>query len=449
MTGSKFLVRANDQAILVDCGLFQGKKEYRLRNWGELPINPRELTAVVLTHAHLDHSGYLPALVRDGFRGIAHCTHATRELLGLLLPDSAHLMEEEAATANRLHYSKHAPARPLYTAADAKEALTRLSGCNYHEPVRLAPGIQFLMRPAGHILGSATVELRLEEAGRAPKRLLFSGDLGRYDIPVLPDPEQTTFADYLLVECTYGNRRHPTTSAAQALAEAITAGLARGGAIVIPSFAIGRAQELLYTLRELEQAGQIPVVNVFVDSPMATDATPIYVRHTADHDTEMKRLIDKHLMPFKTGKLHFTRTVHESQGINEVRSCIIISASGMATGGRVLNHLKMRLPDPRSTVLLVGWQGEGTRGRSLLDGAPTVKIHGHQIPVRAKVQMLEGFSAHADCDEMDRWLEGFVHRPLNTFCVHGEAEALEATRARLVSRGWCASVPAHEELVQL
>lgn len=451
VTGSKFVIEAGGKRVMIDCGLFQGRKELRLRNWRRLEIPPEEIDHVVLTHAHIDHTGYLPRLVRDGFRGTVWATPATRDLAGLLLPDSAHLQEEEAAYANKMAYSRHHPALPLYTGEDAERALERFDTIPYDAPREIARGLTVTFRPAGHILGSATVEVQIAEKGHRPIRVVFTGDLGRYDAPVLHDPAPVPSATYLLVESTYGDREHGDLRPRDALRDAVNEAATRGGAIVIPTFAIGRAQEVLYHLRELEAANEIPVLPVFVDSPMATDATPLFVKHRAEHDDEMRRLLERGTKPFHPQRVRFTRSVAESKAINSVERCIILSASGMATGGRVLHHLAQRLPDPRNTVLFVGYQSEGTRGRLLQDGAKEIKMLGQMVPVAAHIRVVSGFSAHADHHEMMRWLDGFRTPPEMVFCVHGEQTALAAMKERIESRGpgWRATIPSHGQKVEL
>jgi metallo-beta-lactamase family protein len=451
VTGSRFLVEAAGRRVLVDAGLFQGMKELRLRNWAPFPVEPASLDAVVLSHAHIDHSGGLPILLRAGFTGEVWCTPATADLARVMLPDSAKLQEEEARYANEKGYSKHAPrALPLYGLADAAAALERLRPLGYGTPREIVPGFQLSFTRAGHILGSASPLLTVPGNGGAPIRLLFSGDLGRYEAPILPDPEPPPAADFLVVESTYGDRDHPTDSPARGLELEVLAAVERGGAVLMPAFAIGRTQEVLFLLRELEQAGRIPELPIFVDSPMATDATPIYRAHREDHDTEMDALLARGIEPLRPRRLAFTRTADQSKGINRVHGpCIIISASGMATGGRVLHHLEKRLPDPATTVLLVGYQAAGTRGWSLLNGAATLRMHGKEIPVRARVAYLPGFSAHGDRTEVARWLDGAPRPPRRTFCVHGEAQALAAHAARIATRGWDVHVPAHLETAEL
>jgi len=445
VTGSRYLLRTDGGAqILVDAGLFQGGKELRLRNWAPFPVEPPSLDAVVLTHAHVDHTGALPLLARHGLRAPVHCTPATRDLCGLLLPDSARLQEEEARYANRVGYSRHAPnAQPLYGERDALAALRLLQPLPYRQPREIAPGVTLTFRRAGHILGSATVELALARAGGTPLRVLFSGDLGRYGAPILPDPDPAPPADELLVESTYGNKEHQG-SARNALRDEIRSAAARGGAVVIPAFAIGRTQEVLFELRALEAAGEIPELPTFVDSPMAVDATPMYLAHREDHDDEMVRLLGEGVEPLHPARLRFTRSTEQSKAINRVAGpCVILSASGMATGGRVLHHLAHRLPDPRATVLLVGFQAAGTRGARLQAGEPEVRIHGEMVPVRARVATVSGFSAHADRVEVARWLATQPSPPRRIFCIHGEPAALSAQAGRLRAQGLRVEVPAH------
>lgn len=447
VTGSKYLLRCDDSRVLLDCGLFQGLKELRLRNWRPPSFDPHALDGVVLSHAHLDHSGYLPLLVRSGFRGPIHCTPGTADLLGVVLPDSAHLQEEEAAYADRHGYSKHDPALPLYTAEDARRALGLVQTHAYGEGFRAAGGVQALFRRAGHILGSATVELEL---GHPPTRLVFSGDLGRWGRPILRDPELVPEAEVLLVESTYGDRLHPP-GAEDALARIITETAHRGGAVLVPAFAIGRTQELIWTIRELEEAGRLPLISVHIDSPMAINVSDIYCRHPEDHDLDMTRLMDQKRCPLCCRQYHLVRTVEESKRLGAQRGpLVIIAGSGMLTGGRILHHLKQRLPDHRNTVLLVGYQAAGTRGRALLEGARHLRIHGEDVLVRAQVETLGGLSAHADQGEILKWLGGFRRPPAQTYIVHGEdgpAQALAtAIRTRL---GWTVTVASDGATVPL
>lgn len=425
MTGSKFLLSAGEDQFLLDCGLFQGLKEYRLRNWAPFPIRAKDLQAVILTHAHIDHSGYLPKLVQRGFRGVVYATSGTCDLLGVLLPDAAHLQEEEARYANRRGYSKHKPALPLYTVEDADKALELLRPANYTKEVELARGISLQFFRAGHILGAASVRIALQNGGRK-KYLVDSGDLGRYGRPILRDPDSLDRADWLLVESTYGDRLHPEKPEEE-LVKAIQEVADEKGCLILPSFAVGRTQELIYFIRKLEDQGKIPSLPVYIDSPMAINATDIYCAHPEEHDIEMKLLMDKKLCPLCCRQFHLARSPEESKAINNLSGpLIVISASGMATGGRVLHHLKLRLPDPKTTVLFVGFQAEGTRGRALQDGKKELRMFGEMVPVRAKIKTIDGFSAHADQREILRWLESFKRAPQKTFVVHGEPSASSA-----------------------
>ena len=448
VTGSRHLVTLGGRQVLLDCGLFQGLKELRLRNWQPPPFDVARLDAVVLSHAHLDHSGALPLLVRHGFRGPIHCTPGTAALLRVLLLDAAHLQEEEAEYANRRGYSKHKPALPLYTTADAEAALTLVRSRPYGATFPVIDGMTALFRRAGHILGSATVDLRL--GARDALRLVFSGDIGRWRRPILRDPEPVDGAEVLLVESTYGNRTHPPDPAT-AFASVIRTAATQGGVVIIPAFAVGRTQELIWTLRQLEDADLVPSIPVHMDSPMAIDVTRIYCEHPEEHDLDMKLLMDERRCPLCCRQYHLARTAAESKALNARRGpMVIISASGMATGGRVLHHLKLRLPDERATVILPGYQAAGTRGRALQDGAREVRIHGERVPVRARIVTIDGFSAHADRDEILRWLSGFARPPRRTHVVHGEPEAAAALAANVHTRlGWNTRVAADGETVPL
>jgi metallo-beta-lactamase family protein len=447
VTGSKFLLEHEGQRVLIDCGLFQGKKELRLRNWQPLPVPAKSLDAIVLTHAHIDHTGGLPRVVAEGFDGPVYSTSGTRDLAALMLPDSAHLQEEEARYANQEHYSKHSPALPLYTVKDAQRAVRLMETFSYERPKQILPGITLTFYRAGHILGSAVCAFDLKSTGQ---RVVFTGDLGRYNAPILRDPQGVSAATTLVVESTYGDREHGETRPQDALCNAVKGAFERGGVVVIPAFAIGRTQELLYHLRHLEDEGRLPQVEVFVDSPMACDATPIYLAHPEEHDLGMSSLMDQGATPLATRRTHFVTSPQESKRLNQFRGPgIIISASGMATGGRVLHHLKHRLPDARNTVLFVGYQSEGSRGRRLLDGEKEIKIHGQMVPVAAEIRTVSGFSAHADWKETMRWMEGFQSPPRQTLLVHGEPSALEGLQRRVESQGWNAYVPRYLERVEL
>lgn len=428
VTGSRHLLEIGDRRILLDCGLFQGVKTLRLRNWAPFQVPPADIDAVVLSHAHLDHSGYLPRLVRDGFRGPVHCSHATLDLCRLLLLDSAHLQEADADYLNRHNLSSHKPALPLYTVADAQRAIATLHPYAFDSTIELPGGCRARLHRAGHILGAAIVELEYPGG-----RLVFSGDLGRYGDPLMLEPRSIAQADYLVIESTYGNRVHGKESALEALQTIIMRTVRRGGTVVIPSFAVGRAQSLLFHLWQLKQAGRIPAdLPIFLDSPMTSGAVDVYLRHLAD-----QRLTRAEARA-AFGVATCVTEVEQSKALDaSPMPKIIVSASGMATGGRVIHHLKRYLPDPRNAVLFAGFQAMGTRGAAMLDGAPSVKIHGDYIPVRAEVDNLSMLSAHADADEILRWLGGFERPPRETFIVHGELDAADALRLRIKDElGW-------------
>ncbi len=446
VTGSKHLLEDGPRRLLLDCGLFQGLKPLRLRNWAALPLSPPTLGAVVLSHAHIDHAGYLPRLCRDGFTGPVYCTGGTRDLLAVMLPDAAHLQEEEAAYANRHRTSAHDPALPLYTIADAERALARVQTVDFGDRFTPVPGVEARFAQSGHILGAALVHCDI--GGR---RLVFSGDLGRYGVPIMVDPDPVPEADVLLVESTYGNRDHALDDNADKLAAAVARAAQQKGWLLIPAFAVGRSQEILYDLRRLEAAGRIPSLPVYLDSPMAIQATVIYAAHTDEHDAELKEAESAGKRPFAPRRFHLSRTVEESKRLNDTDGPgIIVAGSGMATGGRILHHLKRRLPDPRTTVLFVGYQAAGTRGRLLRDGATTIKMLGETVPVRARVEASDGYSAHADRGEILRWLGGFKQPPEMTYVVHGEPEAATALRDTITSRlGWRAAVAEDGQRVTL
>ncbi len=445
------MLEVGGSRAMIDCGLFQGLKELRLRNWEPLPINPTSISWVLLTHAHIDHTGYLPRLVKDGFSGPVYATTGTACLVKILLPDSARLQEEDAEYANRKQYSKHKPALPLYDEQDAERAIRHLRAVQYNEEVRLSKFISARFLAAGHILGSSFIAVDVSERDREPFRILFSGDVGRYDEPILNDPSPVDEADYLLVESTYGNRLHEQTNPKERLDKIINETAERGGKIIIPAFAVGRTQLLVYYLRELEDEGRIPVLPVYVDSPMGASTTRIYMRHTEDHDFDMQRLANLQRNPLATHNFFLVQGRSGSKALNKMQGpAIIISASGMATGGRVLHHLAQHLPDPASTVVLVGYQAAGTRGRRLQDGEKELKIHGEMIRVNARVETIGSLSAHADSAELMRWLKGFKRAPRATFIIHGEPDAAAALRERIASElGWNALVPAYKEKVEL
>ncbi len=440
VTGSKFLVENADHRILIDCGLFQGFKAIRLRNWAPFPIDPRRIDAVVLTHAHLDHTGYLPLLVKHGFAGPIFCSESTAAFCKILLPDAGHLQEKDAEYANRHGFSKHKPALPLYTFDDAVRMLERLEPIAFDQIQNIPGGATATLRRAGHILGAASVQL--DWAGISA---VFSGDLGRYDDAIMVDPVSVGQADYLLVESTYGNRRHEQRDSEVVLAEIIGETVGRGGTVVIPAFAVGRAQTLLFHLHRLKVSGRLRNVPVFLDSPMAVDASEVFCAHVQDHRLSAGECRDA------CAVAHYVRDVEQSKALsaNPVPK-VIVSASGMATGGRVLHHLKSYAPDAKNTILFAGFQAGGTRGAAMVAGADSIKIHGQYVPVRADVKNLEMLSAHADADEILRWLRGFKKPPRSTFITHGEPAASDALRHRIEEElGWLCVVPDHGQTVEL
>jgi len=440
VTGSKFLLETERHHILVDCGLFQGFKQLRLRNWAPLPVDSKRIDAVVLTHAHLDHSGYLPLLARNGFRGPIFSTPATRDLCEILLPDSGHLQEKDADFANRHRISKHHPALPLYTLRDAKLVLRQFQPMPFGRQSTIAGEFSIRFLPAGHILGAAIVELT-----HAGTTVVFSGDLGRPNSATMLDPTPIKFADYLLVESTYGNRKHDTRDPEDALAEVITRTAARGGAVLIPSFAVGRTQTLMYHLQRLKTARRIPEIPIFLDSPMAVDASDVFCRDISSQKLSAAECRQA------CSVARYVQNVEESKKLDhDTMPKIIISASGMATGGRVLHHLKRYAPEPKNTILFAGFQAGGTRGAAMTGGADSVKIHGAYVPIRAQVDNLHMLSAHADADEIMGWLGNFRKPPKMTFITHGELEAADALRHRSEEeREWSCEVPEYRETVQL
>ena len=440
VTGSKYLVEANGKRLLVDCGLFQGGNELTQRNWQRLPQDPSTIDFVVLTHAHLDHTGYLPKLVNDGYRGPIFANAATQELCALLLPDSAHLMEEDAEHAIRHGYASHQPALPLYTQEEVVTTLKRFASMPRLGECRLSAEFLIRSHDAGHILGSSSLELAITEGSKSTT-ILFSGDVGRYDQALLKDPEKPPAADFVLCESTYGDRDHPSQPPPDAaLAEVINRVAHRGGVIVVPAFAVDRTQLLIYNIRRLEGSKRIPALPIYVDSPMAIDVTELYRRHQEDLKLSAEEL---RANPFAVQTMHVMRSPEQSKQINDVHTpAIIISASGMATGGRVLHHLKQRLPDARNCVLLAGFQAEGTRGRALEEGAKTIGIHGETIPVRAEVVNLRQFSAHAGRSELMRWLAGIPEGPRQLFLVHGEPAAAKALESAVQAQWhWPVTLP--------
>ena len=470
VTGSKYLVESGGARIMVDGGLFQGLKELRLRNWAAFPVPPSSIEAIVLTHAHLDHCGYLPRLVAQGFKGRIFCTQGTQDLCRIVLPDSGRLQEEDAEYANRKRFSKHHPALPLYREVDAVRTLTQLQPVGYDRAMPVANGIEVEFGNAGHLLGSSFVRMTID--GRT---IVFGGDLGRFGRPVLPDPTMADAADFLLVESTYGDRVHEQDDNGVRLEQIVKHTAAGGGKLIIPSFAIGRVEELLYWLKRLEDEKRIPVLPVYVDSPMAAAALERYTERIHELDPEMqpeqrddkaphdnaapnpaevrrrRAGEERKVCAFCTERFTVIRSVEESKQLTASKApAIVISASGMAEGGRVLHHLKAALPNAANTVLFAGYQGAGTRGRRLVDGEKSVKIHGEWVPVAATIERIDSMSAHADVNEIMRWLGGFTTPPPQTFIVHGEPAAQDALAARIQRElGWKARAPQHGERVEL
>ena len=439
VTGSKYLIEHNSRRILVDCGLFQGYKPLRLKNWAPFPCDPSTIECVILTHAHIDHSGYLPLLIKQGFKGRVYCSSATRDLCAVLLPDSGRLQEEQAEYANRHDFSKHHPALPLYTQEDAERALQHLVAVEFKQETLLGE-VTLRLYPSGHIPGAASVELRDQHTS-----IVFSGDLGRTDDPIMNPPTPLQGADYLVLESTYGNRRHPAADAQQLLGDIINQTAQREGVVVIPAFAVGRTQMLLHYLRLLKDAGTIPDLPIYLNSPMAVDATEIFYRHHLEHRLSLKQC------EAACSVAKIIRTAEESKALNRRKGpMIIIAGSGMATGGRVVHHLKAFAPDPRNTILFAGFQAEGTRGAAMVNGAESIKIHGEYVPVRAQIVSIDSLSAHADYVQIIEWLKKVKRAPRQVFVTHGEQEAAAAMVKHVEEElHWPARVPEYMEIVQL
>ena len=454
MTGSKYLLESNGRKVLVDCGLFQGLKELREKNWQDPPFRAAEIDAVIITHAHIDHTGYLPRLVKLGFSGKVFTSRATGDLLKILLPDSGRLQQEEADYRNRHNLTKHSPALPLYDEDDAKDALKMLElVANDGSQVEICDGFRASFNVAGHILGASEVLVEMENAranGDSVK-FLFSGDLGHYDQPILKDPVAPPDCDYLMCESTYGNRLHSEVHSDTQLAEIINEAAKRNAPVLIPAFAVGRTQEILYLIRELEEEKKIPVLPVAVDSPMAAQATQVYNRFNEEHDREYASILARKVHPLRTGSMSTTSSREDSKKLNDLKGTrIIISASGMLTGGRVLHHAMRVLPNPDATIIFVGYQAAGTTGRRILDGEGEVRIMKHWIPVRCHVEKIDGFSAHADWKAVLRWLSGLKVTPKRVFTTHGEPEAAQAMAQHIRDKyGWTVEVPHYGETVKL
>jgi metallo-beta-lactamase family protein len=464
VTGSKHLINTGADSggklgfkVLIDCGMFQGPKEWRERNWQDTPIPAKQIDAVVLTHAHLDHCGWIPRLVKAGFRGSIYATPATIDLCGILLPDSGHLQEEDAAFYNKVKKSKHDPALPLYTLEEAQESLQYFRAVLFDETRQLCPEIEFRFVRAAHILGSSMVELTLRSNGQ-DRRLLFTGDIGRVrDQKVAPGkvlhsgPTEGETADFLVMESTYGNRPHPTTDPRPELATLIRRTAERGGTVVVPAFAVERTQKFLFMVKELMQSGQLASIPVFCDSPMAIKAVEIFMKHKQEYSEETRRLVGQYGSPIEWPGFTFASTAEQSKKINQVKTpSIIVSSSGMVTGGRILHHLAQRLPDPKNTVIFIGFQAPGTRGFTIKSGAPEVKIFGDIVPIRAQIAALEQFSDHADTPELLQWLRTFPRKPPATYLVHGEPAASSQLRDTMTKElGWNVQVAQWMQKVQV
>ena len=443
VTGSRHLLEAQGKKMLIDCGMFQGRKQDRLRNWEPFPIPAKQIDRVFLTHAHTDHTGWLPRLVKEGFSGPVHCTKATADLCDIMLRDSAHLQEEDAKWANKRGYSKHKPALPLYTVEDAEAALHLFQPLYYgQEYYGDLPDYRVKFKDAGHILGSSFVEFKRED-GAGSRKILFSGDFGRASQPILKTPTQVFNVDYLVLESTYGDRLHQDNDMDEELVRVLTEGYKRGGVIVVPAFAVGRTQMLLYKIREFEEKGLIPDLQIFIDSPMAINTVDVFKHHLADLNltSRVEHLKGKPL--FRPKNLHICKSREESIAINKIKSgAVIISASGMAVGGRILHHLAERLPDSRNTVLFAGYQAVGTRGRTIQEGKTSVKIHGQEVHIQAHVESIDSASGHGDYNEILAWLMGFNKAPDKVFIVHGDDEASESLAAKIREKfGWDVTVP--------
>ena len=450
VTGSRYLVETNNTRLLVDCGLYQ-ERDFTGRNWEAFPVPPDTIDAVLLTHAHLDHCGLLPKLVREGFHGKIYCTPATADIARIILLDSAHLQEEDAEFKRKRHEREGrkgpCPEVPLYTSEDARNSFPLFSAVNYKEPVRIGDEVEATFYDAGHVLGSAMIRVTVKQ-GEESRTILFSGDLGRRDRPILQDPNIITKTDYIVIESTYGDRVHEdTANMANSLAEIINSTKKAGGNVVVPSFALQRTQEILYYLNELLIADRIPHIPVFLDSPMAIRITEVFEHHSELFDREMMARLNHKESPFDFPGLKMVQTADESKSINHISGTVmIIAGSGMCTGGRIKHHLVANISRRESTVLFVGYQAIGTLGRQIVDGAERVRILGQQYPVRARIAQIHGFSAHADRDEMLRWLSGLKSSPKHVFVTHGESDAAHNFRDFLAGKtGWEVSVPAYEE----
>lgn len=440
VTGSKYLIKTRSKKILIDCGMFQGTKAQRLLNWACIPVPPSEVDAIILTHAHIDHSGYIPRLIKMGFKGKIYATEATRELCAILLPDAGYLAEEEAAYLNKHHRTKHHPALPLFTFEEGKNALKLFVGVKFETTKKLDDEISFQFRYVGHILGAASIVLKIGD-----KTIFFTGDIGRFQSPIFFSPKSIPECDFIVTESTYGNRLHPSSDPINDLEIVINEAVKKKGVIIIPSFAVGRAQEIMYYLWQLKRQGRLPTIPLYLNSPMATDVNELFVKYHDLHrlsENEAKEICEM---------VTYVRLSEESKALNEKKGpMLIISASGMLSGGRVLHHIKKFGPDPSTTILLVGFQAAGTRGETLAQNSPEIKIHGEYIPIRAKVEVLENMSAHADYTEIIGWMRNIKSAPKKVFITHGEASASDALRRRISETfHWECAIPELNQVYEL
>ncbi|MCH7903722.1 MAG: MBL fold metallo-hydrolase [Armatimonadetes bacterium] len=447
VTGSRHLLTLGKKKILIDCGLFQGRREIRARNWEPFPVDVTSLDAIVLTHAHTDHAGFLPRVVRQGYSGPVYATPGTISIAKVSLPDGGRIQEEDARYHNRHRTSRHEPAEPLFTEADAMRALKLLKPVRYHVPQKLPGGASVRLLPAGHILGAAIAEITLPDG----KLLVMSGDVGRYDRPIIKDPSPVYTADYLVMESTYGNRLHSDREAKPVLERLFIEAVQNKSVVLVPSFAIGRTQELLWDIHELTEEGRIPKIPIYVDSPMATAATLLYATHKEDHDKEMKVRLAKGETPLKPDLVRFVRDRAMSKSLNKEKGpMVIIAGSGMLSGGRIVHHLRIRLPDPSTVLLFTGYQAEGTRGRDLIEGAKQIRLFGHNVEVNARIERLDSLSAHADYSELLRWLESIQEPPRTTYLVHGELRVQKELKRRIEEKfGWPVEIPGHGQSFEL
>lgn len=450
VTGSRYLISMDGRKILVDCGLFQGLKELRLRNWEDIPVKAAEIDMVIITHAHIDHTGYLPRLVKQGFRGKVICTHATADLMHIMLKDAARLQEEEAEFAFKKGYSRHSKPEPLFTLEDAESVFPLVHGYPMNKVVAAYSDLEVRFLNSGHILGASTVELSINSR-EGKKKMVFSGDIGRYEDPIMNPPEAIEEVDVLVVESTYGDRTNPMEKVEDDLQKVINDSLHLSGPVIIPAFAVGRTQSLIYYIQKLIDQKKIPPLSIYIDSPMAISVTNLYEQHPDNHRIEVLHEQGEKISLFDASNIHYCNSAESSKALNELRRpCVIISASGMATGGRILHHLFHRLPDPSTTFLFAGYQAAGTRGRDIIEGKESIKIFGQHVPVRAQVKVVNGLSAHADKPELIKWLSTIKNKPKKVFVTHGEPAASKVFSEEIRNRfNWQVLVPEYLETFSL